>query len=430
LRRRAIIAVVAAIVAGLIAGWYPGAAGASTGSSANTIPIVVGSDGDLAAGPGVAEGFEAGIVRFNKAGGLAGRQIKFVGIANDGFSPASALSNTQQLVESKHIFAMVPVESTVADGSTGLFLADHNVPFIGWATNAAFATQTRWGFGIDGNQGNPQVQGVAGMTQVLAAMQKTKTPGQVRMALIANNIPGSIVANNALAGAAKVLGIHVVYQQTPVATTGTTSYAPYAQSIMSSGANAVYEVLGAPDSIGLAAALKSEGFKGLVVNGVTYLPGDLAGQPNEAAALNGVYVESLFPVGENASPAVKQEQKDLVSVGQAPYLTSGISVGYWSAIVFEQMLRATLQSVGGDATKVTGAALEKMVNNGFTYRDPISGGIGPEYFPAARTIPTGCGTLVKTVGTGYKQIAPFQCPGAVNIASGKKLNPKTGQPTS
>ena len=98
---------------------------------------------------------------------------------------------------------------------------------------------------------------------------------------------------------AKYTGMKVVYQQAPVPAAGTTSYAPYASAIMSSGANIVYEVLASAGSIGLAAQLKADNYKGIIINGVTYFPGQLNSQPNEASALNGVYVEDEFPADEN-----------------------------------------------------------------------------------------------------------------------------------
>ena len=79
---------------------------------------------------------------------------------------------------------------------------------------------------------------------------------------------------------------------------------------------------------------------------------------------------------------------------------------------------------------MTGATLEKTVTSGFTYTDPIVGGIGTESFPAAESIPTGCGTLVKTTGTTFKQVSPYQCIGAVNVKSNKKVSQTTGKPTS
>ena len=149
----------------------------------------------------------------------------------------------------------------------------------------------------------------------------------------------------------------VVYQKAPIAVIGTTNYAPYAQAIIASGANVAFETLDTGDSVGLAAALKAAGFKGPIFNGVTYLPGSLGQSKSQESALDGVYVVNEFPADENNTPAIKQAEKDLAATGQPPYLTSGVSIGYWSAIVLEQMLRATLKSVGGNPNKVTGATI-------------------------------------------------------------------------
>jgi hypothetical protein len=422
-----------AVVGGVLAA-SSGVASALTTATASaatsSTPIVVGGDGDVALEAGMAQGFQAGIYRFNKAGGLDGRKIQFVGLLDDGLSAQTNLTNAQQLVENKHVMAIAPFQSAVATASTGTFVAQSKVPVIGWGTNVIFTTQPKWAFGINGNQNNNDVQGLAGAAQILRSTGNTKTPGKVKAALIAENISPGITANNAVAGALQSTGIKIVYKQAPIAVLGTTNYAPYAQAIIASGANLAFETLDSPDAIGLAAALKSAGFKGTVVNGVTYLPGQLASQPNEAAALNGVYIENEFPADENNTPAVKQAEKDLAAVGAKPYLSSGASIGYWSAIVFEQMLKATLAKVGGNPNKVTGATLQQTVNGGYTYTDPIAGGIGTEAFPAAQTFPTGCGTYLKTVGTSYKQIDPYQCFGVVNVVTGQKLNPLTGKPAS
>jgi hypothetical protein len=108
-------------------------------------------------------------------------------------------------------------------------------------------------------------------------------------------------------------------------------------------------------------------------------------------------------------------------------LTTGVSIGYWSAILLEQMLRATLKKVGGNPNMVTGTALEKVVNGGFTYTDPIPGGIGTEYFPAAEQVPNGCSTLLQTVGAGYKVLTPYQCLGDVNVLKDKNVDIQTGK---
>ena len=108
-------------------------------------PIVVGGDGDSLS-PGVAGGFEAGIYRFNKAGGLDGRKIKFTGFLDDEYSAQTNLTNAQQLVENDHVMAVVPFLSAEASGSTSTFLSSNKVPFIGWASNSAYLTQPRWAF--------------------------------------------------------------------------------------------------------------------------------------------------------------------------------------------------------------------------------------------------------------------------------------------
>jgi branched-chain amino acid transport system substrate-binding protein len=420
---------VAALVITGVAG-IGAAESAPAAASGDSAPFIIGGDGAVAVAPGTAQGFEAGIYRFNKAGGLDGRKIKFIGFLDDGLSTATDLANAQKLVNEDHVFAVAPVNSQFAGPATGSFLAKSHTPFIGWATSAAYASDAggKWALPIDGYQVNPSVQGVTEMLQVIAAQGDKSQPSKVKMALIANDVPGAVAVNESYAAAAKSVGIDVVYVKAPIAPEGTTTYAPEAQALESSGANTVYEVVGNTDAVGLAAALKAVNYKGMVVNGVTYFPGQLASQPSEKAALQGVYVATEFPTQNNDTAAVKQAEKDLVATGQSPQLTAGISQGYWTAIVLEQMLRATLARVGS-ASKVTSAALEQTVSagKGWSYKDPIAGGIGTETFPAAYTYPTSCNTLVKTVGNGYTQVEPYQCTYDVNVSTNEKIDPQTGK---
>jgi ABC-type branched-subunit amino acid transport system substrate-binding protein len=269
---------------------------------------------------------------------------------------------------------------------------------------------------------------IAGVQQLLKVTGNTKTPSRIKVAGIAENVSAGISALNGAVAAYKYLGAKVVYHKAPIAVLGPTSYAPYAQAIIASGANVAFEVLDSADAIGLAAALKADGFNGLIYNGVTYFPGQLANQPNEAEALNGALVENEFPADENNTPATNQAKKDLESIGQPPQLTNGVSVGYWSAILLEQMLKATLAKVGGNPMKVDGATIHSTVNSGYTYKDPIAGGIGTIYFPAAESIPTGCLTTLKVVGTTYKQLVPYNCAsGVLNLATYKLYHRKTGK---
>jgi len=78
------------------------------------------------------------------------------------------------------------------------------------------------------------------------------------------------------------------------------------QAVLSSGANAVYEAVGTADAIGLAATLHPGGFKGMIINRVTYLPGSLASSPSNESALQGVYVADTFPANQNNAPAARR----------------------------------------------------------------------------------------------------------------------------
>jgi ABC-type branched-subunit amino acid transport system substrate-binding protein len=412
----------------LVASWglSTALAPAPASGATSSTPIIVGGDGDASLNAGAAQGFEAGIYRFNKAGGLNGRKIKYVGFLDDAFSPQTALTNAQELVLDKHAMFVAPLVSDVATASTGDFLAGAKVPFLGWAESTPFLTEPTWGFGIDGLLVNPAVE-MRSQSQYLVAKGYTKDPGKFKFAYIGVDYATAITGVEALEGVSRSLGMKVVLTDDTVPVLGNVNYTPYVQAVLSSGANAVYEALGTADAIAFAAALHAAGFKGMIINSVTYLPGSLASSPSEESALQGVYVADTFPADENDTPAVKQEEKDLKATGQPPYLTTGVSIGYWSAIVLEQMLRATLKQVGGNPNLVTGVSLHRVVNRGFTYTDPIAGGIGTEYFPAAEQVPNGCSTLLQTVGSGFKVVTPYQCLGDINVVKGKNVDIKTGK---
>jgi ABC-type branched-subunit amino acid transport system substrate-binding protein len=419
----------ASVVLGLLvaSGGLSSALSAAPASGAtSSTPIIVGGDGDAALNGGAAQGFEAGIYRFNKAGGLDGRKIEYLGFLDDAFSAQTALTNAQELVQDKHAMFVAPLVSEVATASLADFLAGAKVPFLGWAESTPFQTEPKWGFGIDGLLVNPAVE-MASQSQYLVATGDTKDPGKFKFAYIGVDYASAITGVHALAGVSRYLGMKVVLIDDTVPVIGSVNYAPYVQAVLSSGANAVYEALGTADAVGLAAALHAGGYKGIIINGVTYLPGSLASNPSEESALQGVYVGNTFPANQNDTPAVKQEEKDLEATGQPPDLTTGVSIGYWSAILLEQMLKATLKTVGGNPDLVTGAAVEKTVNSGFTYTDPIPGGIGTEYFPAAEQVPNGCSTLLQTVGAGFKAVTPYQCLGDVNVVKDEKVDIKTGK---
>jgi branched-chain amino acid transport system substrate-binding protein len=392
-----------------------GSASASASSSGSTSgqqstatgsPIVIGGQGDLESGVGFADGFEARIDAANAAGGIDGRPIKFVGMLDDNESPQTNLTNSQQLVESDHVVVDAPYISEVCTQSSPDFLARNKVPFVGYPVCGGW-NGTSWGVPLDGDQVNPSVQSETGLLEVVDAMEHMPSmhvskASDVKLAIVGFNAASGVFATQALAVAAKAIGIDVVYAKAPLAP-ATTNFAPYAQAIVSAGANAVYGVTDTPLSVGLTAALKAANFQGFPFYGTTYLPGQLASNPSEEAALNGAGVLSEFPVTEDNTAAVKTEEQQLAADGKSTDLVTGTSAGYWSGDVLVALLKSTAARVG--VNNITGPTIQATVAAGWTY----TGGEGKMTYPTAWTYPTGCYTLVQGEGTGYKLLEPYTC---------------------
>ena len=168
---------------------------------------------------------------------------------------------------------------------------------------------------------------------------------------------------------------------------GTTNYAPYAQNIIASGANDVQDVLEANDAIGLAAALKAAGYKGVIESGANYYPGTPQ-QASVTAAMNGVLIQNSFPADEDNSPATKQAIKDLKSVGAPPYLTVGTAVG----VLVSSYARVDAQGYVGQGGRrpeqgYWGNHRADTVNSGKYVYEPEAGDGIPMTFPPPRRYP-------------------------------------------
>ena len=383
-----------------------GAHDSATAATSNA-PIVVGGEGELTLTTGVSQGFQAGILRFNRAGGLDGRRIKYEGFLDDGFSPALTLTNIQQLVLKDHVFAVIPFNNDVATQAISSFLTQNHTPLIGWGISAPFINNP-WAWSINSDYAAGTQSATTAFVQLREALHVKAS--QMKFAIISNDVAAGANANNVAAKAITAIGAKVVYDEANIPSTGTTNYAPFAEEIIGSGANVVFEGLGGPDLIGLDSALKSAGYTGSTLNGVAYFPGQLASQPSEEAALQGAYVSDEYPDSENKTLAVQQAIKDLRAVGAPPYLTTGVSVGYWSAQLFIAMLKATVAKVGS-ASKVTPQAMYRVVNAGFVYRGDLAGGNASETFPQAERIPSTCYGLLQIKGSTYVQKEPYACVG-------------------
>jgi ABC-type branched-subunit amino acid transport system substrate-binding protein len=385
------------------------AAGSTSGSAAASgTPIVVGGlqDGNYA---GINTGFQARVARFNAAGGVDGRTIKFLGVLNDNDSPSADLSNTQTLVLKDHVFAVAPVADEVLTPASATLLAQNSTPYIGWGTGVAWCGNN-WAFPVAGCEASSQYQSDANYLQAMKAIGLTAKG--MKAAVIGTNNSGGKIGTEGVAAVVAASGSDVTYAQASVPQDGTTDYTPYVQAIMAGNPGIVLLVVNFNTTIGLTAALRQAGYKGAIWNPDAYVPGLLTSQPQLAQVLNGSLVVAQFPPAEDKTAAVTQIQSDLKAIGAPTDYSLGEAVGWWSAEEFIQELQAT--AAKGTLTQ---ANFEKVINAGWSLK-PIAGGLTDTTFPTDHTKPGGCfGTLVVD-GTKYVQKVAYTCDAAATVSLG------------
>lgn len=377
------------------------ATSAGAASSSSSGPIVVGGVDAGFNFPGTATGFQARIARFNKAGGIDGRKIKFLGVTDDQDSPSSEQTDLQQLILDDHVFAVAPFADDIF--ATPSILSQNGTPMIGYGVSQAWCNN-KWTISIIGCQ-----QSTAGYETTSSIRQIIKASGKpakdLKVAMEGYDSPPAVFVSKTLAEVWQKLGAKVVFNQNQVPLTGATNQTPFVQGMMSSGANIAFEVTGSAAAISLSAALKSAGYNGLVYNGASYVPSELKSQPSVAQALNGVYVTTLLPSGYDNTPAIKQEIKDLKAIGQPADIEIGTSIGYWSADLLIQLLQAT--KARGAA--LTPANLAQTISKGVTVKPSMTGGNGPLSWPTVANQPMPCTSTVVGAGTTYKLSQKFTC---------------------
>jgi branched-chain amino acid transport system substrate-binding protein len=387
--------------AGGATGGATGGGGAATARGVTATSITVGGVGEIASYPGMAEGAQARLERANREGGVHGRTFEFLGVEDDGSDGQKDLEAVRRLVQQEEVFAVLPVASNYFLPATSTFLSDNQVPFLGWGYMPGFCDND-WGFGFNGCVIGDHFANSSVVDPVLeVASEKLGKPvEQLKVAHVAgDDAPGN--ASLKLFGTAmEARDVDVVYQEAAVPASAT-DYTPYVQAILAGQPDVV--IVGTPfaTAIGLTAALTAAGFQGVQSNLVSYVPGLLQAQPNLASALEGAYVNVQVPPEEDGGAAIDQIRTDLEAIGADPFISLGVSVGYWTADVFVQML----EDVGPDLTPET---FSTVVNGGWTY-ESIDGGIGPLAFPEHhdRTVP--CAAEVHIQGGAYSSAIPFTC---------------------
>jgi ABC-type branched-subunit amino acid transport system substrate-binding protein len=88
-------------------------------------------------------GIEAAFAEANRDGGVHGRRLDLVTL-DDAYEPEAAVTNTQQLIQTDDVFALIGEVGTPTSRSATPVAAEARVPFIAPFTGAAFLRDPSW----------------------------------------------------------------------------------------------------------------------------------------------------------------------------------------------------------------------------------------------------------------------------------------------
>jgi ABC-type branched-subunit amino acid transport system substrate-binding protein len=393
-----------------------GSATTAGGSSSSSGPvrgvtatsITVGCVGELQAFPGMDDGIKARLGRENKNGGVNGRMFKIIPCLDDNSDGATNLNEVKQVVEKDGAYAVMATSADFLPASSD-YLAAQKVPFYGWGFQPGYCLANTWGFSFNGCLSGifspavtDPVLNTALMEPFIQQLGKPASQISLYVASAANDTGKAGLEQ--YVPLAQKLGIK--YQgSVDVPAGGTvTDFSPYVSKIMAGNPDVVMVSTDFQTAPGLTAALKAAGYKGLIYNYVAYVPGLLSapGQQKLAAALDGTYANTQFPPAEGGGEGITQFQNDLKAAGVTTGITQGNTIGYWSADLFVQMLKAVGPNLNPDN-------FASVVNSNFKTNPPATGGLGPLSFPDGHSHPAPCAAFVKVQGTQFVVAQPFKC---------------------
>jgi branched-chain amino acid transport system substrate-binding protein len=391
-RLNAALLMVGAITAGSVA-----AASGTAGATSSEAPIVVGGVWSASTYTGTDVGAEAAFAAFNKAGGLDGRMIKFVGMQDDGQSNTQDLTAAKNLVN-QHVFAVVPVATSAWDA--GAVLAAAKTPYFGMSIDTNWYGQAN-GFSIIGaNPPGPttlkkETDSVAVICKAVAGGCKGKA-----VAIVGTNDTASKENMKNDAAQYALAGAHVVSQlaSIPDPPAVVSDYTPYADQLLSSNhgkqPSIIQQVLSPTQDVSMISELQNLGFKGSDFNFSLY-------DPRAVSVAKGADTLVTFEPWEAATPAVQTMRQRVLAVNSKAILGQATLIGYWSA----EMFIAALKKAGPNATP---ASTIKALNSGFTFGVP--GGIGTTSYPQDHSALATCLSVVTSDGKAYRVAVPLTCP--------------------
>jgi hypothetical protein len=163
--------------------------------------------------------------------------------------------------------------------------------------------------------------------------------------------------------------------------------------------DAVFECTLPQNVIGLAGALRQAGYKGALYNAVTYDP-SLLSQKSVVASIADSYVYLQWAPNESTASSVTQMIADVNAFKPNTPLSQPVQVGYWSAVMFVQMLK----NAGANPTP---ESLAKAANASWTFQ--VDGALCPVTYPDAHSEGFVGGALVQVKPDKFSVVNPLSC---------------------
>jgi hypothetical protein len=340
-------------------------------------------------GTGAEVGAQARLRRANRAGGVAGRRVRYVGTEADGGDVAQDDAAIGRLAT--EVFAVVPAASAALDAAG---LARAQLPFFGAADSSSWSAN-RYGFGFTGAQAalSTRIVNPAWGVQLRALMGRAQGD---RVVIVTDDTPLGVARGEQARISVRASGF-TAPAPTRIAPPPAPApdLAPIAAGVAGASPAAVLLLTTASTTAGLARQLAVLGFTGTVgVSAEFYQPA----APEFATGLT-----ALVPYAplESATAANRRLAADVEAFAPGTQITAAVIAGYWAA---DQFL-AILSRVG---RQLTVRRFLAAANGGdFTYAVPDT--IGLSSWPAMHTRAIPCGALVQSDGSRYYVAGPYHC---------------------
>jgi ABC-type branched-subunit amino acid transport system substrate-binding protein len=350
-------------------------------------------------------GAQARFKRANDDHEIKGYTIDYKEFADENNDPANALAESRRLVTEDRVVAIVP---ELSSNTPGDYLTQQQVPWFGSGFDSSYCPASGkdgFGFGVNGCLApeSPTKLPSAAAELLKKEYKDKKGIDHPTVAIQGTDAAAGQKAVQYLASEYQGAGWKVVYAKgsVPAPPTVVGDFTPYVNALLSSNNGKQPDVIisnlaAQGGGLQLFDLLKSSGFTGALS---TVFYSNLLVKP-----LEGAYISTMFAGYEANTPALQQMEKDVAAVKPGAQNTLTLFLGYASADMFIQAVKASLKS----SKTLTSTSIQKAASK-MTY--DMKNTIGPIEYPASYkyAVKSCAGLMYDADGTAFTIAQPYTC---------------------